>query len=119
MPGESIDDAVDQQGARLKTLLASLRQAGSRIDALEKSLTGLSRDRQHEPREPLPEAVAGAQALLDDQDFRTAHLRQAFVADLERGVDALEGRLDWFVETIAHRRRHNLRVLPRDTAASA
>jgi hypothetical protein len=116
MPGESIDDAVDQQGARLKTLLASLRQAGSRIDALEKSLTGLSRDRQHEPREPLPEAVAGAQA---HQDFRTAHLRQAFVADLERGVDALEGRLDWFVETIAHRRRHNLRVLPRDTAASA
>jgi hypothetical protein len=93
--------------------LASMKRASERIDAIEASLAGRScRVPSIEAAEPLPEAIAGVKALLDDDDPRVAHLQQSFLAEIERGVTALEARLDRAVGIVAPTRRHEFRVLP-------
>jgi hypothetical protein len=57
------------------------------------------------------EAIAGCQALIDDPNPAVAHLRESFLAGLERTVARAEARLARVVESEARRQRERLKLI--------
>jgi hypothetical protein len=96
----------------LAHFLESLIRARARVDAIEARLAGRSCGAPPEGAGPLPEALAGVQELLNDDDPRVAHLQQSLLGSFEADVAALEARLDRAVGVAAPIRRREFRVLP-------
>ena len=92
------DDTPDGQGTSFARLLARLTLAVRRVAAIDGNPIDAA-----EP-EPLPELVSGIQDLLESDDPRVAHLQWEFLATLDRGIDALNYRLDRALGTTALRR---------------